>query len=50
VQRGKVIGNVRSRIYHVPGQEGYDRVLEKNRIYFPTEDEARTAGFRKAGK
>jgi len=48
VRRGTVIGNIRSRIYHLPGQDGYDRVREKNRIYFPTEDEAQKAGFRKA--
>jgi len=46
--RGKVIGNVRSRIYHVPGQNGYTRINEKNRIYFPTEEDAQKAGFRKA--
>lgn len=48
LRRGTVIGNIRSRIYHLPGQTGYDRVREKNRIYFPTEEEAHKAGFRKA--
>lgn len=47
-QRGRIIGNIRSQIYHLPGQYGYDRVAERNRIYFPSEDEARQAGFRKA--
>jgi len=47
-RRGTVIGNIRSRIYHLPGQDGYDKVREKNRIYFPTEEEAQKAGFRKA--
>lgn len=47
-RRGMVIGNIRSRIYHLPGQDGYDRVREKNRVYFPTEEEAKKAGFRKA--
>jgi micrococcal nuclease len=47
-RRGTIIGNIRSRIYHLPGQDGYDRVREKNRIYFPTEEEAQKAGFRKA--
>ena len=47
-QRGTVIGNIRSRIYHLPGQDGYDKVREKNRIYFPNEEEAQKAGFRKA--
>ncbi len=48
VRRGTVIGNIRSRIYHLPGQDEYDRVREKNRIYFPSEEEAQKAGFRKA--
>jgi len=48
VRRGTVIGNIGSRIYHLPGQDGYDRVREKNRIYFPTEEEALKAGYRKA--
>jgi len=48
VRRGKVIGNIRSHIYHLPGQDGYDRVRERNRIYFPTEEEAQKAGFWKA--
>lgn len=47
-RRGAVIGNIRSHIYHLPGQYGYDRVREKNRIYFPTEEEAQKAGYRKA--
>jgi micrococcal nuclease len=46
--RGKILGNVRSHIYHLPGQYGHDRVAEKNRVYFNTEEEASKAGFRKA--
>jgi len=46
--RGKVIGNVRSHIYHLPGQYGHDRVAEKNRVHFNTEEEAVKAGYRKA--
>lgn len=46
--RGRIIGNTRSRIYHVPGQQGYTYVLEKNRVYFMSEDEAVEAGYRKA--
>ncbi len=49
-KRGKIIGNIRSHIYHLPGQYGYDKVAEKNRIYFDTEEEAKKAGFRKARK
>ena len=47
-RRGKVIGNIRTEIYHVPGQRFYDSIGEKNRIYFRTEREAQDAGFRKA--
>ncbi len=45
---GLVIGNRNSRIYHVPGCADYDRVAERNRVYYKTEAEAVTAGFRKA--
>jgi micrococcal nuclease len=47
-RRGTVIGNIRTDIYHVPGQRYYDSVGEKNRIYFQSEEDARKAGFRKA--
>jgi micrococcal nuclease len=47
-RRGKVIGNIRTSIYHVPGQRYYDSIGEKNRIYFSTEEDAQMAGFRKA--
>lgn len=47
--RGRIIGNKRSRLYHVPGQHSYLSTAKWNRIYFNTEDEARRAGYRKAG-
>jgi micrococcal nuclease len=47
-RRGKVIGNIRTNIYHVPGQRYYDAIGEKNRIHFQTEEDAQKAGFRKA--
>jgi micrococcal nuclease len=46
--RGRIIGNINSRIYHLPGQSDYGKVREKNRIYFWSEEEAQKAGFRKA--
>lgn len=46
--RGRIIGNINSRIYHLPGQSDYGKVREKNRIYFRTEEDAQKAGFRKA--
>lgn len=49
-RRGSIIGNSKSRIFHLPGQQDYDKVGEKNRIYFQTEEEALQAGFRKALK
>lgn len=47
-QRGTVIGNRNSGIYHVPGCRSYNDVAERNRVYFNTEAEARAAGYRKA--
>jgi micrococcal nuclease len=47
-RRGRIIGNIRSHIYHLPGQDGYTKVLEKNRIYFTSEEAAIKAGFRRA--
>ncbi len=46
--RGKIIGNIRSYIYHLPGQYAYSKISEKNRVYFNTEEEAQKAGYRKA--
>jgi endonuclease YncB( thermonuclease family) len=45
---GRIIGNRRSRIYHVPGCRDYDAVAQRNRVYFDTEAQALAAGFRKA--
>jgi len=47
-RRGSIIGNIRTNIYHVPGQQYYDSVGGKNRIHFSTEEDAQQAGFRKA--
>jgi micrococcal nuclease len=44
----RIIGNVRSKVYHLPGQEGYAHISEKNRLYFGTEEEAIKAGYRRA--
>jgi len=46
--KGMIIGNRRSGIYHLPGQVGYRRVSKRNRVYFTTEQEAASAGYRKA--
>lgn len=46
--RGPVLGNRRSRLYHLPGQPHYDDVAPANRVYFPNEDAARAAGYQPA--
>jgi micrococcal nuclease len=43
---GPVIGNRRSRVYHLPGQRDYGRIAERNRVYFSTVEEAEAAGYR----
>lgn len=45
---GPVIGNRKSRLYHLPGQPNYDRLKEENRVYFPNEEAARAAGYEPA--
>lgn len=45
---GKIIGNKKSLIYHLPGGKFYSTILEENRVYFNSEDEAKKAGYRKS--
>ncbi len=47
---GKIIGNSKSKIYHLPGQANYEKVKEENRVYFDSEEEAIRTGYRKAKK
>ncbi|WP_294797129.1 copper amine oxidase N-terminal domain-containing protein [uncultured Fenollaria sp.] len=47
---GRIIGNIKSKIYHVPGGANYEKVSLKNAVFFNTEDEAIKAGYRKAKK
>lgn len=42
-----IIGNTRSKIYHVPGQAGY-HMSSSNAITFQSEQEAQAAGYRKS--
>ena len=44
---GKIIGNVRSKIYHLPGQQHYT-IPEEDKVYFATEGEAISAGYRRS--
>lgn len=46
---GPIIGNMRSKIYHLPGCPSYEAVGEHNRRPFASEAEAVAAGFRRAG-
>ena len=45
---GPVIGNRRSRLYHLPGQPHAADVAPANRVYFPSEAAARAAGYEPA--
>lgn len=45
---GPIIGNRRSRVYHVPGQRTYGSVSARNRVYFDSEAEAVDQGYRRA--
>jgi len=42
---GPVIGNRRSRLYHLPGQKHYSEVGVNNRVYFADEAAAQAAGY-----
>lgn len=45
-----IIGNRNSYVYHLPqGCPSYDKVAEKNRVYFATQALAKKAGYRLAG-
>ena len=46
---GPIIGNARSKVYHLPGCPSYDAVGAGNRRPFASEAEAVAAGFRRAG-
>lgn len=47
-QNKPVIGNKRTRIYHLPAGRYYELVSPGNRVYFPNEEAARLANYRKA--
>ena len=46
---GGIIGNKRTHVYHLPGDTG-NMPATKNRVYFRSETEARTAGYHAARK
>ncbi len=43
---GPVVGNLTSKVYHLPGGRFYQRVSPANRVLFATEEAARAAGYR----
>ncbi|WP_407350764.1 histone H1-like repetitive region-containing protein [Lactococcus garvieae] len=46
-EQGAIIGNSRSKIYHLPGQAGY-HMNSSNAVYFDSEEQAIAAGYRKS--
>lgn len=47
-QEQPIIGNKNSKIYHLPGCSGYNRVSEQNQVKFKSAAEAEAAGYRVA--
>jgi micrococcal nuclease len=47
-QMAPVVGNRRSKIYHLPSGRYYHIVSPKNRVFFSDEEEARMAGYRRS--
>ena len=45
--QGAIIGNSKSKIYHLPGQAGY-HMSSSNAVYFDSEEQAIAAGYRKS--
>ena len=47
----KIYGNRRSKIYHCPGQAAYEEMKDSpNLVIFDSEEQAQTAGYRKAAR
>jgi hypothetical protein len=44
----RIKGNRSSMIYHLPGCASYNRIEDKNIVWFATNEEAEAAGFRMA--
>lgn len=47
-KQGVIKGNRKSKIYHVPGGASYNKISQKNVVYFNSESEAQAAGYRRA--
>jgi micrococcal nuclease len=50
VPRDKVVGNIRTMVYHLPESPSAKRVNLKHRVIFESAEEAEKAGFRKANQ
>jgi micrococcal nuclease len=48
--RDKIVANIRTMVYHLPGSPSAKRVSLKNRVIFNSAEEAEKAGFRKANQ
>lgn len=48
IKQEKIKGNKNSKIYHTPDGKYYDKISEKNTIYFNSEKEAIENGYRKS--
>ena len=48
--QGKIVGNKRTMVYHLPGSPSVARVSPKNRVFFSSPEEAEKAGYRKANQ
>jgi endonuclease YncB( thermonuclease family) len=46
---GAILGNKRSKIYHEPACPDYEKVAPQNRVPFQSREEAKHAGYRRAG-
>lgn len=46
-KEGPAKGNKRSKVYHLPADESYDKLSPKNTIYFENAMEAERAGYRR---
>lgn len=49
VFKGEVLGNKRSKLYHLSHCSGYSQVSERNQQWFESEQQALDAGFKRAG-
>lgn len=50
ITEGPVKGNTNSKIYHVIGQNAYNKISVNNVVWFNTEEDARAAGYTRAQK